>query len=227
MKKYILTDEVKRPMGIFAYRIQALKDFGDVKAGDYGGYVSTEANLNQEGDCWIYNDAMSLENGRVEQNAKLYNNAKIHGNAAIGGNAKMYDNTAAFDSAIIFDEAKLYGNSNAYGRCEIFSNAEMADMSKASQNAWVGKDVILKGEANVTEKTTKTPIVISGLYYNVTVMDNHLSVDCMTRTRGEWMEISNRELLLFDGKPAVRFFNEYRDMLNMVAMLHQSNPSNL
>lgn len=227
MKKYTLTNEVKRPMGVFAYRIQALKDFSDVKAGDYGGYVSTEANLSQEGDCWIYNDAMSLENGRVEQNAKLYNNARIYGNAAIGDNARMYDNSEAFESAIIFDDAKLYSNSRAYGRCEVFGNAEMTDVSKASQQAWVGRDVVLKGEAKVTEKVSKTPIVVSGLYYNVTIMDNHLSVDCVTRTREEWMEISNRELLLFDGKPAVRFFNEYREMLNTIAKLHQSNTSNL
>lgn len=225
--KYRLTDEVKRPLGIFAYRIQALRDLGDVKAGDYGGYVSSEINLSHEGESWIYDDAMATGNSKVEQNAKMFNNSKIYDHAILSGNAKIYDNSEVFDNSIVFDQARMYGNSRAYGHSEIFSNAELTDVSKASQNAWVGKDVVLKGEAHVTEKTTKSPINISGLYYNVTIMDDYIAVDCMTRTREEWMKISNRELILFDGKPAVRFFDEYRDMLNTVALKHQSNTSNI
>lgn len=33
------------------YRIKALKNFANVKAGEYGGYVSSEENLSQDGDC--------------------------------------------------------------------------------------------------------------------------------------------------------------------------------
>lgn len=227
MKKYRITEEVKRPMGVFAYRIQALRDFGDVKTGQYGGFVSTEINLSHEGDCWIYNDAMAIENSRVEQNAKMFDNSKLHGNAVLGGNAKMFDYAEVFESATVFDNAKLFGHSKAYGRAEIFGDAEMADMSKASHSAWVGRSVILKGQSHVTENTTVTPINISGLYYNVTVMDNHLSVDCVTKTREEWMNISDKDLLLFDGRPAVRFFNEYRDMLNVIALKHQENLTNI
>ena len=33
------------------YQIRALKTFANVKAGDLGGYVESEHNLSQEGDC--------------------------------------------------------------------------------------------------------------------------------------------------------------------------------
>jgi hypothetical protein len=39
------------------YRIEALRDFGDVKKGDFGGYVSAEANLSEEGDAWVSGNA--------------------------------------------------------------------------------------------------------------------------------------------------------------------------
>ena len=38
-KKYKLTDETTNLLGRTLYRIEALKDFGDVKEGDKGGYV--------------------------------------------------------------------------------------------------------------------------------------------------------------------------------------------
>ncbi len=40
-KKYQLTDETQNYYGKTLYRIQALKDFGDVKAGDKGGWVES------------------------------------------------------------------------------------------------------------------------------------------------------------------------------------------
>ena len=39
-KKYeLLEDDYKEVFGIKSYRIRALKDFGDVKKGDVGGYI--------------------------------------------------------------------------------------------------------------------------------------------------------------------------------------------
>lgn len=40
------------------YRIIALKDFGNVKTGDIGGYIESEYNLSQKGNCWIGVDAI-------------------------------------------------------------------------------------------------------------------------------------------------------------------------
>lgn len=49
-KKYRITDEsMTLADGTEVHRIQALKDFGNVKAGDLGGWIEKEANLRQEG----------------------------------------------------------------------------------------------------------------------------------------------------------------------------------
>ncbi len=52
-KKYELTGDVVDIGPCKVYRIRALKDFGDVKAGDLGGWVESEENLSHEGNCWI------------------------------------------------------------------------------------------------------------------------------------------------------------------------------
>lgn len=57
MKKYELTAESITFLGRKLFRIKALVDVKDVKAGDLGGYVEKEENLIQEDAAWIYGDA--------------------------------------------------------------------------------------------------------------------------------------------------------------------------
>ena len=47
MKKFEFTDETKQNEGgITLHRIRAIRDFGDVKAGDLGGWIEREGNLS-------------------------------------------------------------------------------------------------------------------------------------------------------------------------------------
>ena len=61
MRKYEITD-IQHPVNARLHRIKALIDIlrWGVKAGDLGGYIQSENNLSQNGDCWVDG------NGRVE-----------------------------------------------------------------------------------------------------------------------------------------------------------------
>lgn len=99
MKKYELTDETIEVYGTALHRIKALKDFGNVKKGELGGYVESERNLSQEGNCWVYGDAEVCGNAWVCGNAKVYDNAEVCGNAdyiTIKGLGSKYRNTTIF-----------------------------------------------------------------------------------------------------------------------------------
>ena len=48
-KKYKLTKRTKLLDGHILHRIQALKNFGDVKKGDLGGWIEKEGNLSHNG----------------------------------------------------------------------------------------------------------------------------------------------------------------------------------
>lgn len=105
--KYKLTDEKIKYYNRTLYRIQALKDFGDVKAGDLGGYVESEKNLSQYDNCWVadeawvYGKAKVFNNARVFGNAHIYNNARVFGNALVFGNAQIYNNAqVGYDTEI-------------------------------------------------------------------------------------------------------------------------------
>ena len=48
-KKYILTDEIRAFYGKILHRIQAVRDFDNVKTGDLGGWIEKEENLSHGG----------------------------------------------------------------------------------------------------------------------------------------------------------------------------------
>lgn len=57
MKKYELTNNTVQFFCKTLHRIKALCDFGDVKAGDLGGYIESESNLSHDGSAWVYGNA--------------------------------------------------------------------------------------------------------------------------------------------------------------------------
>ena len=72
MKKFELTSETKAFFGKTLYRIRALISFGDVSAGDLGGFVEKEENLDQSGDARVYGDAMGVRQCQGGQNRGFF-----------------------------------------------------------------------------------------------------------------------------------------------------------
>ena len=78
MKKYeLLKDDTKEVSGHTLYRIKALRDFGNVEKGDFGGYIESENNLSHYGNAMVCGDA------RVFGNAMVCGDAWVSGNAVI------------------------------------------------------------------------------------------------------------------------------------------------
>ena len=83
MRKYRLTDEEIIVECRTLYRIQALRDFGDVKEGEFGGWIESEKNLSHEGSAWVSGNALVYGDAWVSDNAWVYGNAQVSGDADI------------------------------------------------------------------------------------------------------------------------------------------------
>ena len=93
MKKFELTTEfITNAFGKKLFRIKALVEFGDVKAGELGGYVEKEGNVSQAGNAWVYGNARVYGDARVYGNAEVSGNAEVYGDARVCGNAWVYGN---------------------------------------------------------------------------------------------------------------------------------------
>ena len=70
MKKFELTTEfITNMFGKKLFRIKALVEFGNVKAGELGGYVEKEETVSQDGNAWVSGNAEVSGNARVSSDA--------------------------------------------------------------------------------------------------------------------------------------------------------------
>ena len=123
--KYKLTDETIKHNGITLYRIQALKDFGDVKAGDLGGWVQSEKNLSQDGDCWIDHEAKVFDTAGINGDALVYGNAQVFGDARVFNYVRVFENARVFGNAWVFGNVDVFGDTWVYGNAQVFGDAEI------------------------------------------------------------------------------------------------------
>jgi len=117
--KYRLTDEKMLWRGRTLYRIQALEDFGNIKAGDKGGWVENERNLSQEGCCWVYDNArvfdyaIVFDSAKVFDSANVFGSARVYGSAEVRGYAQVFASAEVFNYAIVFNSAEVRGSVKA------------------------------------------------------------------------------------------------------------------
>ncbi|WP_273790006.1 hypothetical protein [Bartonella sp. ML70XJBT] len=140
-KKYKLTSEIKQIKHaltrniINLYRIRALKDFDDVKAGALGGFIEKEVNLSHDGNCWVYDEACVYGHANVSGSACIYSHGKVYNYAVIRGRAKIY--------------GKVYGSASVAGSCEVYGsvygNAKLSYCAKVWGRAY--------GNAKINKKS--------------------------------------------------------------------------
>ena len=214
-KKYKLTEETINVYDRTLHRIESLRDFGNVKKGDKGGFIENEDNLSQWDDCWVYDNAMVFKNAMVYGNAQVYGDAQVSGDAQVYGNAKVcgdawvigdakvYGNARVYGDAKVCGDARVYGNAMVYGNACVFGDAEIYDNVRVYGNAEVFGNVQIKGDADISSISDYIFFKnwwSSGRCFTWTRSNNMWSVGCFYGTGEELIakaykdsEISGRE----------------------------------
>ena len=192
-KKYKLTEETINVDGRTLYRIEALKDFNDVKKGDKGGFIENENNLTQYGKCWVYdnaevsgyaivhNNATVRGNAKVSGNAIIHEDAKVYGDAKVSGNAMVFDNAEIYDNAevysgtMVYENAKIYGNAKVSGIAAVFGDAEVCGKAEVCDHAEIRGNAIV---ANDSDYIVFKNWWSSGRYFTWTKSNNMWKVGC-------------------------------------------------
>ncbi len=209
------------------YVIEALRDFSDVSRGDIGGFVESEENLSHEGNCWVYHSAMVYDKARVNRDAKIKDRANVRDYAMVSDKAVVAGQTEVFQRAVIYDEALIDGLCSVYGNAQIFGKAKIFGHSKVHDDAWVYGEFVVDGYANITRKCTQKPIVLTGFTYDVTIMDEHISIDCQTKTFDEWRTVTREEAYAMNGKESLKFFKHIPDTLEFLVQKYRKKQSNV
>ena len=185
-KKFKLIDEtITNGWGVTLSRIVALKDFGNIKAGEKGGFVEKEENLSHENDCWVFGNA------EVYGYAKVYGNAEVWGNAEVYGDAKVCGNAEVWGNAEVYGDAKVCGNAEVYGYAKVYGNAEVYGNALA---------------------TTVVKTFGNGFNYGISVTDKHIKIGCQQHLKSKWLNFSDKEILKMDGKKALEFWRIFKPL---------------
>ena len=209
MKKYELTDEIKEINGCTLHRIVAVRDFADVKAGDKGGWIEHEGNLNHNGDCWVYGYAKVFGNAMVADRARAFGNAEIYDSARVYDDAIISDSTRVYGDARLHGRAKVYGTANVFGNAEVYDNAMVSGCAEVYEYADVYGNAVVRGNARVCNagrvrgdavilgnaiiRSIKDYIVFknwwsSGRYFTWTRSNNKWKVGCFYGTGDELVQ---------------------------------------
>lgn len=183
--KYRLTDESRTVNGIKCYRIEAVKDFGEVKTGDKGGYIEKESNLSQYGNCWIYD------------NAVVYGAARIKGNGVkVMGEAKVYGEETVINSdypVVITDNAEIAGGV----RITNASDVNISGEAKLTGDLDITGKVSISGKAVINPVTSIGRLRISGSHRGIVKIYDTAKVECVgyIDANGETITINGKSHL--------------------------------
>ena len=133
MSKYGFTGEVKNGLK----QIICLTAFSHIAVGEVGGWIASEDNLSQDGDCWVYGNAHVYGNAKVSDNAYVYGKARVYGKAKVYGNAKVSDNACVSGNTKVSGNAHVYGNTHVSGNAHISGNAHVYGKAKVYGDAHV------------------------------------------------------------------------------------------
>ena len=85
------------------YRIKALKSFSDVKKGDIGGIIDKSSVLSHAGNCWIYDDAIVMNESYVTDDAEIRDRATVNCSFIRNKSKILYESTIS--NSIIRDSS--------------------------------------------------------------------------------------------------------------------------
>lgn len=159
-----------------------------------GGLIESEHNLSQDGNSWIDYTSIVMDNVIVRGNATV-KNSLVKDDAIIGGNA-FVDSSSVYGSSFISDDSVI-DNSIIMDRASITRKVKVSN-SVIKGDALVYGDFTITG-GTITDKTTSPPICLKGLStFDVTIMDSHISIGCMTRTIESWRKFSEKDIDQFE-----------------------------
>ena len=197
VKKYKLTSEKMTIMtGVVLHRIQATRDFGDVKKGELGGWIEKKGNLSQYDICWVYD------------NAKVYGRARVFGNARVEGNARVYGNALICEEACVATDAMVYGKAQITGNGWIFGSAQVCGDAHIHGHTRIRYDI-----------WDKTPLQIQGSLFYVNMYSLYLRIGCEKHTIPEWLE-NYREIAAENGITEESVIEEYYGYIKQFAEIY-------
>ena len=163
MKYELLPRETHPETGELLCRIRALRDIPkiNVKTGDVGGFVSSDQNLSQDGNCWIFDDASVTGDAEVTEQATIHHHARVINFAKVTGDVRVMDHASVtgysnisghatvMNCATVAGYAFVTGNSTLKGHCWVRDDARIRQNATICEHCSISDSAIVQGYVTV------------------------------------------------------------------------------
>lgn len=183
-------------------RIQAVRSFGKIPVGEYGGYIEHESNLSHEGNCWIDSNAKVLGNSTVEHNATILGNAKIV-------DSKIMDYSSVSCNSIV-SNSSLHGASIVRGD-SIVSNSTILSNANIRGKSLI-RNVTIEDPITVIDAIIEKPSDWVYAYFNGEKYSFY-------KTKGGIIISNNTFRTLVQNLPNETIFDDRSELVKELAML--------
>ena len=137
--------------------------------------------------------------GLVEGERNLSHNGDcwVYGNARVSGNAWVYGNAQVYGDARVSGDAQVYGDARVSGNAQVYGDARVS------------------GDAQVYGNATKSPIVVTGLRWTVTITDHEMAIGCQHHDISRWLKFTDRQIAAMD-RHATQFWCDHKETLKTI-----------
>ena len=226
------------------YQIRALRDLPGVKAGDLGGFIETENNLSQDGECWVYPHSFIFGESRIAGNAKVAGFTKVY-DSEIYGSACIYGKEDLGGRGITVSDSTICGKAIISGDKIYISTTEVADWATIGDNCHIRNCQIsgntsikgnrIQGEYNLRDTNGNVNYVS---LTNVSLRNSHVSnyarvnvgkhillVDAEITSEKDvlYINASTTSFVFFRGRKGKVFFSEDLGTMQFLENVESSN----
>lgn len=152
----------------------------NVKAGSYGGWIESGANLSQKGDSWVANSAFVCEQAKVSGDALIAGDSCVYGYAKISGKSRVLGNSRVQDECeihhqVVVGSSYLEGSVVVSGTVSIFQSTLIGDIA-ISNHSFITETNIIGKQIRLDENCRLEACYVKGK--NMTFSDNAKLNDC-------------------------------------------------
>lgn len=148
-KKYIFSDKVKVVNDRTLHQIQAVRSFGEVKAGDIGGFIESESNLSHDGDCWVGFESIIGRQTYVKGNVLIGRYTSVGDQVEIDDNVRIGDDSVIGRCVRIGADVCIGNNAVIDEIAHIGRSTTVGDNVSIGENVRVGENVCIGGRVKI------------------------------------------------------------------------------
>jgi len=162
-----------------------------------GGWVANSAHVDETAWVWcdsrVYGHAQVLHETHIGGQAKVYGSARVRESALVCENAKVCGNADLRGKVEVSGTVLIEGSPSLWGKAKvggdvlisgdfiyIYGSPEISGKVVILHGAEIFGQFHVSGNAVITRKCTREPVVIGGLPFSVTVMDDDIHMDGRT-----------------------------------------------